>query len=427
MADHPRIEIDPLAPPPPRIIGTIDDAPRRRPSTATPRPRGVHTKHLTELERFRVRTLYYDAIMSKGRIRKITGYSASQIQTAVRATTAAVGKRAGRPKKPGTGGNKSSNAEPPTPSGSDTNAELIQQAHSYFEKEDAMTPGEDDDGDDDDDDGGESNDGGGDVPPDTPTRELALSAWASAVGLLPPTPIAASAQDQRRTFSDLPPEVRIHIWRCVLSMAPTQVAPSRSWALAVLPRHPWLELGMSPPDVKLENPPWAHYVDTRHVPATVLTRVNREARAVVLDRCTPILVSSAIRKSSSGSPPIIWIDRYSDVIHFCGERFRHELFEMAGRSACPKLYGLPKCVSAIKKTNAVTSSVKTQYTQNRSVMTFIWSQRSDGIENSAAKKIPGRNAIVITAIVFIDAVSRFAAAAISRLASAISRFMRASS
>ncbi|RWA14431.1 hypothetical protein EKO27_g669 [Xylaria grammica] len=317
---------NPLAPPPPRIIGSVADG-TLRPPVRIPRPKGVHTKHLTELERFRVRTLYYDASLSKGRIRQITGYSSSQIRTAVRAQSAAI----------------ASNAELPTPSGSDSNTELIQQAQSYFAQIDSMTPGEDCDDDDDDDgdddgDGGESDDEADDPPLEASTKAQAPSTPSLAVGSSRPSPVAAPARPHGKTFNDLPVEVRIRIWQCVLSASPTQVAPSRSWALAVLPRHPWLELGMSPPHVKLENPPWAHYVDTRHVPATVLTRVNREAKGVVLERCTPILVSRATRESSTGIPLFIWIDRYSDVIHFFGERFRHELFEMAGKSACPELY-----------------------------------------------------------------------------------------
>lgn len=63
------------------------------------RPKEVHTKHLTELERFRVRTLYYDAGMSKKRIEEVTGYSNSQIRTAVRAKSAAIPPRTGRPRK----------------------------------------------------------------------------------------------------------------------------------------------------------------------------------------------------------------------------------------------------------------------------------------------------------------------------------------
>lgn len=69
------------------------------PSTSQNRPREVHTKHLTELERFRVRTLYYDAAMSKKRISEVTNYSLSQIRTAIRAKSAAVPPRSGRPKK----------------------------------------------------------------------------------------------------------------------------------------------------------------------------------------------------------------------------------------------------------------------------------------------------------------------------------------
>jgi len=88
-------EINPLDPPPPRVIGVIP--PKR--SSGAPRPKGVHTKHLTELERFRVRTLYYDALLNKNRIKKITGYSDSQIRTAIRAKTSSITRRPGRPKK----------------------------------------------------------------------------------------------------------------------------------------------------------------------------------------------------------------------------------------------------------------------------------------------------------------------------------------
>ncbi|KAI1277892.1 hypothetical protein F5Y07DRAFT_76995 [Xylaria sp. FL0933] len=341
--DMERIEIDPLAPPPPRVI---EDNSHRR-AVVTPRPKGVHTKHLTELDRFRVRTLYYDACLSKGRIRQITGYSPSQIRTAVRAPTAAVGRRPGRPKEPKEPkkrGRKSTKAKSSSPNESDANAELLQQAREYFARENHyMNPGEDDDNDDDGESEDEGDDDGADasIEPPTPTLALALSATQTPAAVSSPSISMAEtpAGNGRMTFNDLPADVRIHIWRCVLSTAPTQVAPSRSWALAVLPQQPWLELGMSPPPhVKLENPPWSHYVGTRHVPATVLTRVNREARGVVLERCTPILVSKTTRESSKGIPLFIWIDRYSDVIHFFGEQFRIELFDMAGKSACPELY-----------------------------------------------------------------------------------------
>ncbi|KAI0458927.1 hypothetical protein F5B21DRAFT_499989 [Xylaria acuta] len=349
-----KMQIDPLEPPPPRIIA--HEPPRR--IVATPRPKGIHTKHLTVLDRFRVRTLYYDASLSKERIRQITGYSPGQIRTAVRAKSAAVGRRPGRPKTTPKKG-KSSNAEPPTPGSSDENAELIRQARNYFENEDPFRPRQVEYNDDemeynngDDDDARESDEnadegGDDDTPPTVSTATVAApptqasaagsSSAAAEVPAAEEVP-APTAHPGRTNFNDLPAEVRLHIWRCVLSTSPAQVAPSRSWALAVLPQQPWLELGMSPPHVQLENPPWNHYVDARHVPATVLTRVNREARSTVLERCTPIWVSRTVRDSSRGIPPFIWIDRYSDVIHFFGEKFRHELFEMAGRCACPELY-----------------------------------------------------------------------------------------
>ncbi|KAI2467354.1 hypothetical protein F4781DRAFT_402559 [Annulohypoxylon bovei var. microspora] len=67
-------------------------------STGT-RPKDLHVKHLTELERFRVRTLYYDAGMGKPRIQEVTGFSRSQITTAINAKSAAVRPRSGRPKR----------------------------------------------------------------------------------------------------------------------------------------------------------------------------------------------------------------------------------------------------------------------------------------------------------------------------------------
>ncbi|KAI1744819.1 hypothetical protein F4680DRAFT_167027 [Xylaria scruposa] len=326
--------IDDLVPPPPRIIA---DVPPRHVVTR-PRPKNIHTKHLTVLDRFRVRTLYYDACLSKERIRQITGYSPGQIRTAVRARSAAVGKRPGRPKNTTPKKGKSSNAELPTPGSSDENAELIRQAKHYFENVDPFRPRPDDE--DEVYDARESGDEEEEDEEDDVSASVeAALAQAPATDPAPPeVPAAEATQLRRANFNNLPTEVRVHIWRCVLSTAPTQVAPSRSWALAVLPHEPWLKLGMSPPHVQLENPPWDHYVEARHVPATVLTRVNREARSTVLQRCTPILISKTVRDSSKGIPPFIWIDRYSDVIHFFGEMFRHELFDMAGRCAYPELY-----------------------------------------------------------------------------------------
>ncbi|KAI0895231.1 hypothetical protein F4806DRAFT_93270 [Annulohypoxylon nitens] len=86
------------------------------------RPKGLHVKHLTELERYRIRVLYFDAKFTYPRIKQVTGYSISQIRTAVHAQTAAVAPRPGRPKrgsnnntpskKPADDSNNHSNAGP---------------------------------------------------------------------------------------------------------------------------------------------------------------------------------------------------------------------------------------------------------------------------------------------------------------------------
>ncbi|KAI0134431.1 hypothetical protein BJ170DRAFT_679319 [Xylariales sp. AK1849] len=63
------------------------------------RDKGLHTKHLDQEQRFRVRVLYFDAAMSKKRIKEVTGYTESQIRLAISAKSASVGVRTGRPKK----------------------------------------------------------------------------------------------------------------------------------------------------------------------------------------------------------------------------------------------------------------------------------------------------------------------------------------
>jgi hypothetical protein len=62
------------------------------------RPKGLKTKHLKEAERARVRTLYFDGKFGPARIAEITGYTRAQIRNAIRADSAAVGVRTGRPK-----------------------------------------------------------------------------------------------------------------------------------------------------------------------------------------------------------------------------------------------------------------------------------------------------------------------------------------
>lgn len=78
-------------------------------------------------------------------------------------------------------------------------------------------------------------------------------------------------------------------------------------------------------------------------------------------------------------------------------------------------------------TKAVEGSVNAQYTQKLSCITDAWSQRSDGTANKAAKKVAGRKAMVMTAMVFIAELSRLLAVATVMLASASSCVRRANS
>jgi transposase len=55
------------------------------------------TRHLNTEQRQRVRTLFYDGHQTKREIQRITGYTFSQIQSAIAASTAAPSPRSGRP------------------------------------------------------------------------------------------------------------------------------------------------------------------------------------------------------------------------------------------------------------------------------------------------------------------------------------------
>lgn len=57
-------------------------------------------------------------------------------------------------------------------------------------------------------------------------------------------------------------------------------------------------------------------------------------------------------------------------------------------------------------TRTVAGIVKTQYTQKLPVIISGPFQSSDGSAKSAAKKVAGRNAMVMTATVFIELLSR---------------------
>ncbi|KAF6815631.1 hypothetical protein CMUS01_12404 [Colletotrichum musicola] len=62
------------------------------------RPAGSTTKHLTDADRQRIRTLYHDAKLSQPEIAELTGYTKNQVRTAIRAHSAAVAPRSGRPR-----------------------------------------------------------------------------------------------------------------------------------------------------------------------------------------------------------------------------------------------------------------------------------------------------------------------------------------
>ena len=64
-----------------------------------PRPQGSSgTCQLTVEQRQRIRTLSFDAKLSRSRIREITGHTPSQIRHAIQSESAAVQPRSGRPK-----------------------------------------------------------------------------------------------------------------------------------------------------------------------------------------------------------------------------------------------------------------------------------------------------------------------------------------
>jgi hypothetical protein len=62
-----------------------------------PRPKGsTGTRHLTVDKRQRVRTLYFNAHMSKPEIKRRTGYTKDQIRHALKSESAAIKPRSGR-------------------------------------------------------------------------------------------------------------------------------------------------------------------------------------------------------------------------------------------------------------------------------------------------------------------------------------------
>lgn len=63
------------------------------------RPKDIHTKHLTEHDRIRVRTLYTDAGLGPTAIARQTGFTVGQVKHTIRAQSTAVKPRSGRPRE----------------------------------------------------------------------------------------------------------------------------------------------------------------------------------------------------------------------------------------------------------------------------------------------------------------------------------------
>ncbi|KAI1769844.1 hypothetical protein F4818DRAFT_456562 [Hypoxylon cercidicola] len=236
------------------------------------RPKEVHTKHLTELERFRVRTLYFDAGMSKKRIEEVTGYSNSQIRTAVRAKSAAIPHRTGRPRK---------HKKPTKP------PERFGQPSADGQQ------------------------------PAGPSQSLASAAEAEAEAEGDSALAAAAppAAGQRRAcFGGLPPDLRRYIWTLALLTSPLSVA----WWVEPLPRAPWLVAGVFPAHWAAH---WKAYAARRQAPARVLCAVSREARRVVLDTFAAVWSEAAVAATTAtttvaaGEVPFVWIDPRRDDIY----------------------------------------------------------------------------------------------------------------
>ncbi|KAI1475954.1 hypothetical protein F4774DRAFT_268211 [Daldinia eschscholtzii] len=226
------------------------------------RPKEVHTKHLTERERFRVRTLYYDASMSKKRIEEVTGYSISQIRTAIRAKSSEIPPRSGRPKK----GSK--------------NQDLS------INDETSLGPGSED---------------STLVPRDSsPPEERGLVQPASRSGI-----------------NRLPPSLRRYIWHLVLTSPSSPPSPSSSsplscaWWIEKVPQSPFLLAGVFPEHWETH---WRSYLSHRQPAARLLCHLNREARRLVLDTFVPVWSDAGL--PMLGSPvKFLWIDPRNDKIY----------------------------------------------------------------------------------------------------------------
>ncbi|KAI0598383.1 hypothetical protein F4775DRAFT_555259 [Biscogniauxia sp. FL1348] len=291
---------------------SASSSPISKPRTNQIRPKGVHTKHLTELERFRVRTLYYDACMTKRRILEVTGYSESQIRTAVRAKSFEIGKRTGRPRKgykilgPAVGDQDGS------PGNGDGDPEDTQGTYQH---DTLMSIDE----------------------------EVQGQLLANALQSPGPAPSSSSSSSRPRGFSDLPPELRVQIWKLVMSVSSASAPPlRRTWCFVTQPSAPWLYLDTSYAAEALRNPPWSQYIQQRHGPAMALCHVNREARRAVLEAFTPIVTAAPTSPPGAYFKPMpsyVWVDLAHDHISFFGATpYSPDMFGKARRSALPAVW-----------------------------------------------------------------------------------------
>ncbi|KAI0007872.1 hypothetical protein F4779DRAFT_619180 [Xylariaceae sp. FL0662B] len=273
------------------------------------RPRDIHTKHLTELERFRVRTLYYDACMTKRRIQEITGYSDSQIRTAIRAKSAAIPPRTGRPRKGYSAAGATHEADldrSPSQAFMHGESSFISSSRDISE-----------------------------LPSPRLLHGLSNNeqsiATTSSSSLLPIT--QQDAQPGYPGFSHLPLALRVRIWKLVLTRAPPQSPFSTTWWFNALPQSPWLVAGVFPDNMK-EN--WELYLEHRQYPTRLLSHTNHEARQVVFDTFTPVCSDIGI-KTLGSTVKFIWVDRDHDKI-YCKDHARlPELFGKARTAVLPIL------------------------------------------------------------------------------------------
>lgn len=257
------------------------------------RPREIHTKHLTERERFRVRTLYFDAFMSKKRIEEVTGYSIGQIRHAISAKSSAVAPRSGRPKKV-------RNGQAPANQSAEGNRSSSQS-----------------------------------LPEENSAAVQSASAAAQCAPSASLAPAPEQVQRASPSFNRLPPEVRRRIWYLVLTSAspssspaittspssPSSSSPSSpssssplscTWWIEQLPHSPFLITGVFPAHWSTH---WKAYLEHRQPAAWLLCHLNREARQVVLDTFTPVWSEAGLRMLGS-AVQFLWIDARHDRIHF---------------------------------------------------------------------------------------------------------------